>query len=1005
MIKKSYSASASLVALGAALLAAQPAFAQDPAPQPPAEEDTAVDDLVVTGSLLGRSMKTGALPVQVIAEPELEKRGDPSILDIVKQIPAVGATLGDTNRFAGQNAGGVSVNLRNLGASRTLVLMNGRRLPTVQLIETGGVDVAYLPMAAIGRIEVLLDGASTTYGSDAMAGVVNFITKRDFDGIVLDASHTAITDTGGEYTANALFGRAGEWGNVLLSAGYYSKTELKMRERDWTDRSFEQDPQNGWSALSPGAYFTGASRTAAAMTSRFIDPGCVPLGGILTTTLCRYHGAGFNNLGDDQHGYSLYGEVNAKLAADHRFHFETLYAAHSVPHDVQDPSYQPSSRYPLTTAFGGSNPVTARPGLDTVPGFYIPANHPGLQTLIALNPTAFTAAQIANINANGVITANGAWGPYGYGGNELTDGPQRSSREGREWRVSGGFNGPLPFGMDYDIAATFGEIIFDRNTMEFTTDNLQWALRGLGGKGCTPTGTNPATSTPGVGPCLWFNPFSTGIAANRQTHTPNPQFTQAVALNPLVKNTREVAEFIQELPYAFRDENRTAAVDASIRGELPFKLWGDEQIQWGLGAQYVWTQDVKDVPPATAFESAPCPTKGITTCINKTGPLTFFGSIPPYDTTTSRYGIFGEVRLPITESLEATLALRYEDLGDQFGTTTDPKINVRWQALDWLAFRGSASSTFKAPYPTLFVGGIASGFVAAQTGTFITTLPIRNQPLAPEKADNYSVGAVLTAGPVTATIDYYGIKQKGIIEGDGAANILTAFFGAAGATSNANCTSNTTSEYYRLQQRFVFSGGVGDPATCGIANVTAINIGVSNSQDYDISGLDFLVEWRLGEHLGGNWRIGADYNYVFEFEGSGSSVEGIQISTGRDYAGTLGGGGFAALPRSKGNVFAEYARGPHNLRATVHYVEGMENISAAIFPPTATNLFGKYMEDWVPVDFVYRYDWREDLTFTAAVINAFDRDPPPQRQALAYNTYTANPFGRMLKIGVKKSYR
>lgn len=989
-------------AITAALAVAAPAFAQDAS-----TSNEAVGELVVTGSLLGRSMKLGALPVQVISQDDLERRGNPTPLELIKSIPAVGATIGDANRFNGQNAGGVSLNLRNLGASRTLVLLNGRRLPTMDLVDKGGVDVAYLPDAAIGRVEVLLDGASTTYGSDAMAGVVNFITRRDLNGLEVQGEYTYVKDTDGDLKTSLAFGRTGDWGNVLLTAGYYHRSELQSKDRDWTDRPFEQDPQNGWSSLNPGSYLIGGSNTAASYTSRFVDPGCLALGGVLTTgasALCRYHGAGYNNLADDTNGMQLYGEVNANLAGEHKFHFEALYAMHDVPHDVQDPSYQPSTRYPLATAFGGNNPVTPRAGLDTTPGYYIPANNPGLQTLIALNPGFFTATQLTNIQNNGLITANGAWGPYGYGGNLLTDGPQRSGRKGQEWRVSTGFNGPLPLGMDYDIAVTYGQVIFDRDTMEFTTANLQWALRGLGGSGCTPGGANAATSTPGVGPCLWFNPFSTGTEANRQTGQVNPQYAQAIALNPQAQNSMEVARYIQALPYAFRDENRTFATDAAIRGEVPYSLWSDEQIGWAIGAQYVWTQDVKDVPAETAFESAPCPTPGVTTCINKTGPLSFFGPIPPYDTTTSRYGIFGEVRLPFTNDIEATFALRFEDLGDQFGTTTDPKVNVRWQVSDWLALRGSASTTFKTPYPTRLVGGIASGFVAPQTGSFVTTLPIRNQPLDPETADNYSVGAIVTAGRFSATLDYYSIRQQGIIETDSATNMFTAFFGPAGATTNANCTADPTNRYYKLQQRFEFTGGTGDPATCAAANVRGINIGSSNSQNYKVSGIDLVLDYRIPDVFSGDMRIGADYSYTFEFEGSGSSIEGIQTSTGQDYAGTLGGGGFAALARSKGNAFVEYSNNRHNVRMTVHYIEGMEDITASIFPPTATNLFGKYMDDWIPVDVSYRFKLRDNLSFTAALLNVLDRDPPVQRQALAYNTYTANPFGRMVRVGVKKTF-
>lgn len=990
------------------------ASAQSPAQSPEAggAPSPAAETIVVTGTLLAGSAETGSLPIQVVDDEELELRGNPSTLDLIKSIPAVGATLGDSNRFGGQNAGGVSVNLRNLGADKTLVLLNGKRMPTSQLIDTGGVDVAYIPSSAVGRIEVLLDGASTTYGSDAMAGVVNFISKAGFDGLEASGSYDYIDGSNGDYKAEVVFGRREDWGNILLTANYYHRSELQSHERDWTSRPFELDPQNGWSVGAPGSYLIGSSRNAAAYTGRFVDPGCEANGGILVNgnirgagTGCRYHNAYWTNLADDTDGYGLYGEINVNLAAGHKFHMDGFYSGHDVPRDVQEPAYTPSSRFPLAEAFGGNNPINPAAGRDTVNGFYIPYENPGLQTLLALYPTVFSAGDVANIRANGLLTVSGAWRPYGYGGNLLTDGPQRSSREGWAHRISAGFNGPLAFGVDYNVGFTHGQTIFDRSTMEFTTANLQWALRGLGGEGCTPGGTNPATSTPGVGPCLWFNPFSTGVAVNRQTGAVNPDFAAAFAINPQVANTEEVARYIQELPYAFRDESRFTTIDASINGTLPISLWSGDEIAWAVGSTYMWTQDVKDVPPATALESAPCPTPGITTCQTQTGPLTFFGALPPYSVDTERYAVFGEMFFPILDNLEATVALRYEDLGEQFGTTTDPKVNLRWQVVDALALRGSASSTFKAPYPTRFVGGIASGFNAAQLNRFVNTLPINNQPLSPEKANNYSVGAILDIAGFTATLDYYKIELEGAIEGDSGASMLAAFFGGVGQTSNANCSADPSNPYYALQQRFVFTGGRGDAATCALQNLQAIYVGSSNSQDYEVSGIDFVANYTM-PFLSGDLNFGLDYNYVLEFVGSGSSVEGVALSSGgpTNYAGTLGGGGFAALPRSKGNLFAEYATGPHNVRLTYHYVEGMEDISSSIFPANATNLYGKYMQDWTPVDLTYRLELPAELTLNLGIINLFDRDPPAQRQALAYNTYTASPLGRVFRVGLKKAF-
>jgi iron complex outermembrane receptor protein len=141
---------------------------------------TTVGEVTVTGSFIRGTPEDAAIPVQVIGHQELERQGSPSIIDIIKTLPIIGPVLGDTNQFStaaqGRNGGG-TINLRGLGAQRTLVLLNGRRMAGYTA------DTNLLPIAAIGRVEILKDGAAATYGSDAIGGVANFITRTDVHGL------------------------------------------------------------------------------------------------------------------------------------------------------------------------------------------------------------------------------------------------------------------------------------------------------------------------------------------------------------------------------------------------------------------------------------------------------------------------------------------------------------------------------------------------------------------------------------------------------------------------------------------------------------------------------------------------------------------------------------------------------------------------------------------------------------------------------------------------------
>ena len=127
------------------------------------------------------------MPVDVIGRQDLQKQGSPTTVNLVKNITAAQSSIGESNRFLGTAAGAATVNLRGFGSARTLVLFNGQRMaPSPAAVAIESVDINFIPNVAIGRIEILKDGAAATYGSDAVGGVVNFITRRDLDGFEVD---------------------------------------------------------------------------------------------------------------------------------------------------------------------------------------------------------------------------------------------------------------------------------------------------------------------------------------------------------------------------------------------------------------------------------------------------------------------------------------------------------------------------------------------------------------------------------------------------------------------------------------------------------------------------------------------------------------------------------------------------------------------------------------------------------------------------------------------------
>ncbi|HEX8604538.1 MAG TPA: TonB-dependent receptor plug domain-containing protein, partial [Pseudoduganella sp.] len=168
----------SAIALAVATLA-QTAFAQQ---QAAPQADSPMTRIEVTGSSIRQLATENALPLTTIKSEELVARGLTTMSEV-----ATSLTVGSTNEPVGGGGGGTMINMRGLNTNRTLVLLNGRRLPN-EAIGASSVNVDVVPMSAVERVEVLRDGASSIYGTDAIAGVVNFITKR---------THTGTTITGG----------------------------------------------------------------------------------------------------------------------------------------------------------------------------------------------------------------------------------------------------------------------------------------------------------------------------------------------------------------------------------------------------------------------------------------------------------------------------------------------------------------------------------------------------------------------------------------------------------------------------------------------------------------------------------------------------------------------------------------------------------------------------------------------------------------------------------------
>jgi iron complex outermembrane recepter protein len=976
--------------------------------------------VIVTGSYIRGTAEDAALPVDVISAEDLAKQGSPSTLEMIKGLSVSNGVLGDTNQFdarAQGSEGSGSVNLRGFGPQRTLVLLNGRRLVASPFL-VGAVDTNFIPTAAIGRVEVLKDGAAATYGSDAVGGVVNFITKENLRGVDIGVDFKQIADSDGDYSANGSFGWGNDRSSALFAVGYQHRSELFVRDRDWAAKDYLENPQGGWSASgNPHSFIpigivppTPTNPLGAASPLPVRDPGCTPLGGFAGVTatnapVCYWQYSKFDALTEEEDRWQVYADYNLDITDSVSWHIEGMYADTEIPIYRTSPSYaalQPPTGLtpPAGETVGGTSPINGQ--------YFVPANNPGYQAFLAANPGVFPGTG----GTGALLIANR---PFALGGNPLFD---YDSSEGPRnydgFRVSTGLNGDLSDSLHWDVAGTYMEQNADRFGRDTVVNRYELALRGLGGPNC-----NIAANTPGANNCFWYNPFNNAIPRNPITGATNPQFNAALA-----NDNRELINWM--FPVVSTSQQTTTTVfDAVLSGTTGINLGGGA-IGWAFGAQYREDTYKATYSDLNNFAVTPCVNSvktdilGPEPCTDAqlaapAGALLFLGGADNRDLSRDVSAVFGELSLPITDSFQAQLAARYEDYGGDIGSSFDPKLSVRWQLFDSLALRGSVGTTFRGPALTQ---ADDSSVTTLQNvaGTFRAIRTFGDPGLKPESAETFNVGMLIKAGGFNASIDYWSFKFQDQIVNEPVAGITSFVFGAG-----STCIGGIANP---LAGRFAFrdggnaagagaNDGVINDLDCTTANIQRLDINVINGPDVKTDGIDVSaqLDWEM---LGGTTTIGLNGTYVLKYDIDPSVVSGNTVSPAFDAAGKLNYQTVAyPLPQIKGNLFLEYSNGPHNIRYTMNYIDSyvdqrtdIFSVSPAFGPPGSPGqvLGGKTIDSTVFHDLSYLVQLPWELTLSATVENFTDEDPSFARLDLSYDPFTSSALGRTYKVGLRKRF-
>jgi len=312
-----------------------------------------LDRVEITGSSIKRVASETALPVTIITRAQIENTGATSTEDLLKRVSANAAMFSDTTQGAGYATS--NANLRGLGANSTLVLLNGRRLanhPFGNIGGTAAVDLNSIPFAAIERIEILRDGASAVYGTDAVGGVINFITRRDYSNgeVVLRYGDTQAKIGGTESGASLAVGfgdLSKDNFNLLVTGNIQTNKRLRALDQQLYNRGVNEVPGSdppsssapfpgyislggplapgSYPELNPGASFLTCQAPYAFVTTVGKTPNGMDQRG------CRFiYAATLDNL-PDQDKADVFGRLTYNLSADHQLFAEASFARnHSI---------------------------------------------------------------------------------------------------------------------------------------------------------------------------------------------------------------------------------------------------------------------------------------------------------------------------------------------------------------------------------------------------------------------------------------------------------------------------------------------------------------------------------------------------------------------------------------------------------------------------------------------------------------------------------------------------
>ncbi|PZP32403.1 MAG: TonB-dependent receptor [Roseateles depolymerans] len=893
------------------------------------DESKQLERVEVTGSSIKRVSDEGALPLETISAEQIRQRGYTNAEDILRALSANAANANNavsSNSVFGQEAdrlagGGAYANLRGLGPTGTLVLLNGRRLSN-QGTSGGSVDLNAIPLDMIERIEVLKDGASAIYGTDAIGGVINFILKREFQGarVTAEASSPLAWGGGQKRKVNLSVGwgdRATQGFNLMGSITHSSTGILRGVDRDFA-RGYQPDMglapdttsspyfaniigQTGSALPTTGSTINGSATKYTILNALALTGQCgaVPFGVSQTANPTVLSGLGYTAANSTYRCGTDYGRQYMLMAPSQttsgvaRASFDVGKDATGFVEFVGSRYYSQGEFTPYqfsTTALPLGQTVN---GITYANGADYPINGPYYQNMRALygadnfDPTKPIAYRLRMWD----------WG-YRTLGNESTNDRLTIGLEGA-WRD-----------YDYKLSLAHGEAGGYAEMLDGYADTTKLAQLLASGL---------------------YNPF----LMPGQTQTPEAMAAvEATKVRgKLASGKTKVDQFIA---------NISGPLMKLPAGDMAFALGTDlRRESYDYSGTGTWNC-VSSFSPANMLL-----TNSVMGCPGNSSAPNMSRKIG---------AVYGELLAPVLTNLELSMALRYDHYS-QIGSTTNPKVGFKFTPMKDLLFRGSYNTGFRAPTAQQINLGRVQ---LATTGTIVDPVkcpnPVGNNDpscqlssvpymsggnpnLKPEKSRQGSLGVVFSpTKDMTASVDYWQIKMEDRIH---------------------NLTVSQELQYYP-----VFAGNFQRDEN---GNITLIQAGWINAGGSTTKGVDITGNWRTKLFSG---RLDTTLSATKMISDKEQLIDGTPMV---QYVGnwtntTL------YLPW-KVALSSTYKTDTLSTTVSMNYSSGYNDEDHTTYT-TIPSLQTRKIASYTTFNVVGTYTGIKDVTLTAGLINLFDRKPP-----------------------------